>query len=212
MEKTGVLFDLDGVIIDSESSYTEFWSEIDRIYPTGIDNYAIAIKGTTLPEIMKHYDDDGVKADILQRIHDFQESMVYSVYPGVENFLSELNRRNIPAAIVTSSDNRKMEILFCQHPKLKGYFSRIIDASCVSHSKPHPEGYLKAAAALGCRPENCFVFEDSLQGLTSGQASGATVVALSTTYPAETLKGKAAKVIDGFEKFTVDDMLALRNA
>lgn len=210
MEKTGVLFDLDGVIIDSESSYTEFWSGIDQIYPTGIANYAIAIKGTTLPEIMKHYDDDSVKDDILKRIHDFQESMVYSVYPGVENFLSELNRRNIPAAIVTSSDNRKMEILFCQYPQLKDYFSRIIDASCVSHSKPHPEGYLKAAAALGCKPENCFVFEDSLQGLAAGQASGAIVVALSTTYPAEALKGKAAKVIGGFEKFTVDDMLALR--
>lgn len=210
MEKTGVLFDLDGVIIDSESLYTEFWSEIDRIYPTGIDNYAIAIKGTTLPEIMKHYDDDGVKADILRRIHDFQESMVYPVYPGVENFLSELNRRNIPAAIVTSSDNRKMEILFCQHPQLKDYFSRIIDASCVTHSKPHPEGYLKAAAALGCRPENCFVFEDSLQGLAAGRASGATVVALATTYPAEALNGKAAGVIGGFEDFTVDDMLALR--
>lgn len=208
MEKTGALFDLDGVIIDSESMYTGFWNDIERMYPTGIENYAIAIKGTTLPEIMKHYSDEDVKADILRRICDFQETMVYGVYPGVERFLSELNNRDIPAAIVTSSDDRKMEILFSQHPRLRSYFTKIIDASCVTHSKPHPEGYLKAAEALGCEPENCFVFEDSLQGLAAGRASGATVIALATTYPASALKGKAAKIIDGFESFTVDDMLS----
>lgn len=211
MQKTGVLFDLDGVIIDSESTYTEFWKGIDLLYPTGIENYAIVIKGTTLPEIMKHYKDETVKADILRRIHDFQESMVYTVYPGVERFLSQLRSRDIPAAIVTSSDERKMEILFMQHPQLHDYFAAIIDASMVSRSKPDPEGYIKAAEALGCDPANCFVFEDSLQGLKAGERSGATVVALATTYPAETLKDKAAKVIGGFESFTVDDMLALRD-
>lgn len=210
MQNTGVLFDLDGVIIDSESTYTEFWSDIDRRYPTGIENYAIAIKGTTLPEIMKHYDDEAVKADILRRIHDFQESMVYSIYPGVERFLAELRRRGIPAAIVTSSDDRKMELLFSQHPDLRGYFAKIIDASMVSRSKPDPEGYIKAARALGCEPADCFVFEDSLQGLKAGERSGATVIALATTYPADTLKGKAVEIIDSFENFTVDKMLALR--
>ncbi|MDE6051765.1 MAG: HAD hydrolase-like protein, partial [Paramuribaculum sp.] len=102
LEGTGALFDLDGVIIDSEGTYTQFWSEIDRIYPTGIENYAYAIKGTTLPEIMKHYDDEDVKADILRRIVEFQETMRYRLYPGVERFLSELRERGIPAAIVTS--------------------------------------------------------------------------------------------------------------
>lgn len=209
MKRYGALFDLDGVLIDSESTYTRFWSEIDRIYPTGIENYAIAIKGTTLPEIMKHYDDDEVKADILRRIHDFQESMSYNLYPGVEKFLSELKSRGIPAAIVTSSDNRKMQILFGQIPQLKSYFKAIIDASMISNSKPHPEGYLKAAEVIGCSPEDCFVFEDSLQGLKAGNASGATVVALATTYPRETLKGKAAKIIDGLGDITVDEMLSI---
>ena len=106
----GALFDLDGVLIDSETTYTRFWTEIDSIYPTGIPDYAIAIKGTTLPEIMKHYDDEDVKADILRRIHDFQESMVYELYPGVECFLTMLRKAEIPCAIVTSSDDRKMEL------------------------------------------------------------------------------------------------------
>lgn len=210
MTRCGALFDLDGVLIDSESTYTEFWSGIDRIYPTGIDNYAIAIKGTTLPEIMKHYSDENVKADILRRIHDFQESMVYNIYPGVERFLSELNERGVPAAIVTSSDDRKMQLLFEQHPDFRKYFRTVIDASQVTRSKPDPQGYIKAAESLGLKPEDCFVFEDSLQGLKAGNASGATVIALATTYPAEVLKGKAAKIIGGLDEFSVDEMLALK--
>lgn len=206
----GALFDLDGVLIDSESTYTRFWEEIDRMYPTGIENYAIAIKGTTLPEIMKHYDNEEVKADILRRIHDFQESMVYEIYPGVERFLDELASSGIPAAIVTSSDSRKMQLLFEQHPGLRKYFAAVIDASQVSRSKPDPEGYLKGASAIGRAPGDCFVFEDSLQGLKAGAASGATVVALSTTYPPETLKGKAAKIIGGLNELSVNDLLSLK--
>lgn len=209
MKFYGALFDLDGVLIDSESTYTRFWQEIDRIYPTGIENYAIAIKGTTLPEIMKHYDDESVKCDILRRIHDFQESMTYELYPGVVGFLTELRDRGIRSAIVTSSDNRKMQLLFEQLPQLKDLVDVVVDASMVTRSKPDPEGYLKAAEAIGCNPDDCFVFEDSIQGLKAGNASGATVIALATTYPQEQLKGKAAKIIGGFEDFNVDDMLAV---
>lgn len=209
MKAIGALFDLDGVLIDSETSYTAFWQNIDSIYPTGIDNYAIAIKGTTLPEIMKHYDDENVKADILKRIHDFQETMVYEIYDGVIGFLNELRGRGIRSAIVTSSDSRKMHLLFRQHPELREAVDEVIDASMVTRSKPDPEGYLKAAGVLGCRPEDCYVFEDSLQGLKAGNASGAVVIALATTYPREILKDKAAKIIDSFVEFSVDDMLSV---
>lgn len=213
MNSTGCLFDLDGVVIDSESSYTRFWSSIDRIYPTGIENYAIAIKGTTLPEIMKHYSDEAVKADILRRIHEFQASMAFDVFPGALQFLEGLRKAGIPAAIVTSSDNRKMTRLWQQHPALREYFHTVIDASMITRSKPDPEGYLKAADALGCRPENCFVFEDSIQGLKAGVASGATTIALATTYPRQAIRealGDDMPILDRFDGFTVDRMLALR--
>lgn len=209
MVAIGALFDLDGVLIDSETTYTRFWEEIDRIYPTGIENYAIAIKGTTLPEILKHYNDESVKADIVRRVVEFQENLTFNLYDGVEDFLTELRQNNIRTAIVTSSDNRKMQLLFSQIPQLKELVDVVIDSSMVTHSKPNPEGYLKAAEAIGCNPEDCFVFEDSLQGLKAGRDSGATAIALATTYPRETLKGKAAKIIDGFIGFSVSDMLAI---
>ncbi len=210
MKQYGALFDLDGVLIDSETAYTEFWSGIDRIYPTGIDDYAIYIKGTTLTEIMKHYSDEEVKADILRRIDEFQHSMAFTLFAGVERFLSGLKERGIPSAIVTSSDERKMERLFRQHPSFRNYFDVVIDASQVTRSKPDPQGYLLAAEAIGRDPHDCFVFEDSLQGIKAGNAAGATVIALATTYPEEALKGKAARIIGGFEGFTIDDMLSLK--
>ena len=210
MIKYGALFDLDGVLIDSETRYTEFWREIDRIYPTGIANYAIAIKGTTLPEIMKHYSDEAAKADILRRIHDFQETMTYSLYDGVVDFLCELRSRGIPAAINTSSDARKMELLFSQLAGFRDYFDAVIDASMIQRSKPDPQGYLIAAEALGCDPANCFVFEDSLQGLKAGRASGATVIGIATTYPAERLEGMADEIYGAVAEIDISHLLELK--
>ncbi len=209
MTEYGALFDLDGVLIDSENSYTCFWNEIDRIYPTGIENYALYIKGTTLEVIMKDFPDPDVRADILRRIREFQDTMTYPIFPGVEEFLSQLANRGIPAAIVTSSDDRKMGFLFKEHPEFRNYFRAVIDASQVTLSKPHPQGYLLAAEAIGCKPENCFVFEDSIQGLNAGRAAGATVIGLATTNPRRVVEPLANYVIDSFEGFSVDDMLSV---
>ncbi len=212
MRKRAVLFDLDGVLIDSETAYTRFWDEIDHIYPSGVENYAIAIKGTTLPEIMKVYEDEAVRDDILRRIDEFQASMVYEIFPGVETFLSDLTANGIPAAIVTSSDDRKMSMLFSQHPGLRDYFGAIIDASQVTRSKPDPQGYLLAAKAIGADSSDCFVFEDSLQGLRAGRAAGATVIGLTTTYPYEKVRPLADAIIDTLDGFTVEDMLKVVRA
>lgn len=208
-QKYAVLFDLDGVLIDSEGDYSRFWKHIDEIYPTGVENFAIAIKGTTLPEILKFFEGEEVKNDILRRITEYQDEMQYTLFEGVEDFLSELNHREIPAAVVTSSDDLKMKHLFSQHPSLRDYFTTVIDASMVTRSKPDPQGYLLGAEKLGAEPENCFVFEDSLQGLKAGRAAGAHVVGLATTYPRETVAQIADIVIDGLHAFTVDEMLAL---
>lgn len=79
----------------------------------------------------------------------------------------------------------------------------------VTKSKPAPEGYLLAARLVGAVPEDCYVFEDSLQGLAAGMSAGATVIGLATTNPRERIDNKAHKVIDGFTGFTYDDMTAV---
>ncbi len=192
----GILFDLDGVLIDSEGTYTEFWREVDRRHPTGIENFAIAIKGTTLPAILELFPDENVKEEICRELHKFQDEMVFRMFPDTMTFLENVKKRGLRCAIVTSSDARKMERLYSQHPEFRNYFEAIIDASQVSKSKPDPEGYLKAASALRLSPEECCVMEDSLQGLKAARASGARVVAMATTYPAERLHGLADAVVN----------------
>lgn len=206
----GFLFDLDGVLIDSETKYTRFWNEINRLYPTGDPDYALTIKGTTLPEILKDFPDADVQADVLKRIKEFQDVMTYDIFDGVIPFLESLKSEGIPSAIVTSSDRRKMDHMFESLPGFRDYFTTVIDASLVTRSKPDPQGYLLGADAIGIAPDNCFVCEDSIQGLKAGRAAGATVVGLATTYPADRIAGLADMVISGFKDVTLDEFLAIR--
>lgn len=211
MNNIGVLFDLDGVLIDSENLYTDFWREIDSVYPTGVADFANVIKGNTLTKILNTYfPNNDIQNEIKLRLHKFEDEMRYPIFDGVINFLEELKSHNIPTAIVTSSDDEKMKSLFKQHPQIKDYFNVIITGSVVTHSKPHPEGYLIAAKAINRQAENCFVFEDSIQGLEAGMASGATVIGLTTSNPIEKLINKAHKLIDSFVGFTIRDMLTAK--
>lgn len=209
MKKVGVLFDLDGVLIDSEGLYTKFWEEIDGIYPTGIEDFALVIKGNALFKILYTYFPKEIHQDIIDRVHDFENNIKYPIYPGVIKFLESLKAQGIPAAVVTSSDDVKMNALYKEYPFFRQYFDAIITGSDVTKSKPHPQGYLMAAEKIGCDPKDCYVFEDSLQGLEAGMAAGSTVIALTTSNPMEKLKDKSHAQIDGFSDFSINKMLSI---
>lgn len=209
MKKVGVLFDLDGVLIDSEGLYTKFWEDIENIYPTGVENFALVIKGNALFKILDTYYPKEIHQDIIDRVHHFEHNIKYPIYDGVIDFLKSLKEHGIPAAIVTSSDDVKMKALYAEYPFFPQYFDAIITGSDVTESKPHPQGYLMAAERIGCDPQDCYVFEDSLQGLDAGMAAGATVIGLTTNNPVEKLKDKAHALIDSFVGFSIDKMLAI---
>lgn len=198
MRYKAALFDLDDVIVDTESIYTDFWDDIDRRYPTGVDNFARVIKGNTLARILDTYFDEDLRDEILVLLKEQEESMRYRLFDGVSDFLDRLIENDIPKAIVTSSNDRKMSKLFSQIPELRPKFDAIITDAMVERSKPDPQGYLIAAEKLGVDPSDCVVFEDSFAGLEAGRRAGAYVVALATTNPRESLYEKADEVIDSF--------------
>lgn len=210
MKKVGVLFDLDGVLIDSEGLYTDFWNDIEKIHPTHIENFALVIKGNALFKILNTYYPQELHQDIINRVHEFEHNIRYPIYDGVLEFLKSLNDAGIPAAIVTSSDDVKMNALYAEYPSFRQYFDAVITGSDVTESKPHPQGYLMAAERIGCNPEDCYVFEDSLQGLDAGMAAGANVIGLTTSNSIEKLKGKAHELIDSFVGFSIEKMLAVK--
>ena len=206
----GVLFDLDGVVVDSESIYTQFWSDIDKLYPTGVENFAIAIKGNTLQRILADYfPDNDVKQDILERIKDFEINMRYKPFAEAIRFINELKRNQFRIAIVTSSSQKKMDNLYAQNPGFREMFDAVVTGDMVSHSKPDPEPYLLGAKAIGVAPESCYVFEDSISSIESGIRAGATVIGLATTLPYDKIDGKAHLTINDFTGFHVGDMLSV---
>lgn len=207
---TAVLFDLDGVLIDSEGLYTAFWAETGRIFGVPSPTFAADIKGTTLKSILNYFPGEELKAKVIQRIHDFEDTMHYQLFPGVEDFLKALKQAGIPTAIVTSSDEVKMACLYSQLPILREMVDVVIDASMVTRSKPDPQGYILAAEKLGRAPENCYVFEDSLQGLEAGRSAGATVIGLATTNSIDAVRPLCDYLLPSFVGFSISDLLNIK--
>ncbi|MFM7859249.1 MAG: HAD family hydrolase, partial [Flammeovirgaceae bacterium] len=119
----------------------------------------------------------------------FRELIKNDIKPldGLHDFLNQLNAHRLARAIGTSAPRSNVDFVMSK-THLAEYFPIILDDSFVEHGKPHPEIYLKCAAALGYAPENCVVFEDSLSGVAAGKAAGAKVVGVATTHTFDELK------------------------
>lgn len=208
-KKTGILFDLDGVLIDSERKYSEIWRRINEDYPTGVKNLERVIKGTTLPDIlMRYFPDETIRKQVAERCVYEEANMTYELNVGAKELLEEIKRRGIPMAMVTSSDAVKMAHLWELLPDLRQYFDTIIASEQVTRSKPDPEGYLKAAHNIGVDATNCIVVEDSLQGIKAGKSAGALTIGITETMGRETIKGAADIIIDSISELNLDYSIA----
>lgn len=192
------LFDLDGVILDTEGSYTAFWDDYGSRHFSEKD-FGVKIKGQTLVKILGDYfPEENERKAITDAINDFERKMSYPFVPGVENYIKSLKSNGIRTAVVTSSNLLKMENVYRCHPGFREMFDMILTSEDFSESKPSPYCYLKAMRLFGAGPEDCVVFEDSLAGLQSARASGAFVTALTTTNPEEVVRNYADLVIRDF--------------
>ena len=205
------LFDLDGVVFDTEQQYTVYWQQLGRRYHPTLTDFVQRVKGRTLVEVFQEYFDGQpeAQAEISRGLVDFESKMHYDYVPGVESFLDELRRHGVPRAVVTSSNRAKMACVYRARPELTARFDAILMAEDMGRSKPHPDGYLRAAERLGVSPTRCVVFEDSFSGLEAGRRAGGAVVGLATTNPAEAIATRCDRVIDDFRAFTVGDMVSL---
>lgn len=205
------LFDFDGVVMDTEPQYTEFWNNQGSLYFPDIENFGQKIKGNTLFHIFEKYlpNNPKVRERLTADIAAFESQMRYEYVPGLETFMKELREKGVKIAIVTSSDNQKMGNVYRAHPEIHTMVDKILTADSFTYSKPHPECFLLGAELLGTVPENCVVFEDSFNGLAAGNAAGMKVVGLSTTNSAEAIQDKADVVIPDFMNFSYEKMMDL---
>ena len=206
-----VLFDFDGVIMDTETQYTVFWDEQGHKY-LGEEDFGRCIKGQTLTQIYEKYFSDKPEAqeEITARLNLFEKAMSYKYIPGVEAFIADLRRHGAKIAVVTSSNEDKMQNVYNAHPEFKGMVDRILTGEMFAHSKPAPDCFLLGMEVFSATPENTYVFEDSFHGLQAGMTSGATVIGLATTNTRKAITGKAHYIIDDFAEMTYEKLLTMQ--
>lgn len=206
-----VLFDFDGVIMDTESQYTLFWDEKGKKHHPEIPNFGHHIKGQTLTQLYEHYflQPEGLQSQITRELNEFETKMEFHFIPGVVDFMKELREKGVKTAIVTSSNDKKMANAYRAHPELKDMVDYILTADMFTHSKPQPECFLLGAEKCQVPVSNCIVFEDSFHGLEAGNRAGMKVIGLATTNPASAILDKADLVISDFVGFTYEKMITV---
>lgn len=206
-----VLFDFDGVVVDTEPQYTLFWDVLGKKYHPEIPEFGHHIKGQTLTQIYSQYflQPEGLQNEITRQLLDYELTMHFEYIGGVVEFMKELREKGVRLAIVTSSNDAKMANAYREHPELKSMVDAIITADRVTHSKPHPECFLLGAETLGVPVDNCIVFEDSFHGIEAGNRAGMKVVGLATTNPAEAIADKVDLTIPDFTDFSYEKMIRI---
>lgn len=197
------LFDLDGVVFDTEPQYTIFWGAQCREFHPEHPGLEHEIKGQTLVQIYDAWFSGELaytQSIITERLNQYEQQMDYQYIAGFEDFVKELRRNGVKTAVVTSSNRIKMEAVYKRHPEFKSLFDAILTSEDFERSKPDPDCYLKAAKRLETSVEDSVVFEDSFNGLKSGRAAGMYVVGLATTNAADAIRPYCDEVMLNYKK------------
>ena len=208
------LFDLDGVVFDTEPQYTVFWGSQCRLYHPEHPGLEHEIKGSTLDQIYGRWWSGELEKEreaVTQRLNEFEAQMDYTYINGLEAFINDLHQHGVKTAVVTSSNQPKMQSVFKARPEFKELFDAILTSEDFAESKPSPDCYLRGAARFDVEPSECVVLEDSFNGLKSGRAAGMFVVGLATTNKKEDISSWSDVQISDYEGFTYDALSKMFN-
>ena len=202
------LFDLDGTLIDTEGQYSLIWGQIGKEFRPDVPDLHDAIKGNTLVRILERFfPDPQVQEVVKKRLDDYESNMQYDFFPGAREFIFDLKKHGIKCAIVTSSDQKKMQHLRDKTPDLLSLFDRVLTSEDFAASKPDPDCYLKAVAAFGLQKSECIVFEDAFSGLQAGMSAGIVTVGLASYNSRQDIQDKCNLVLDSFVGKNYDNFL-----
>lgn len=203
MSSIGLLFDMDGVIVDNHKFHLKSWLSFFEKY--GVDmseeEYKAKVNGRTMSAILPDILNRDMSEKEIQELGEEKEQVYRDIYrphikptSGLVTFLAELSRQQIPRTVSTSAPPQNVDFTL-KYTGLRSYFPTIIDATMVTHGKPNPEVYLKSAEALGLKPEQCVVFEDAILGIQAGKNAGMKVVGVATTHTKEELEAENTDLV-----------------
>ena len=182
MKYKGAIFDMDGILFDTEKMYQDTWHELAEKYNVKLgEHFVYEISGTNgshMDRVLeKNYH---VKEGAAIRI-ECMESMkrklaaYVPVKTGVREILQYFHENGYKTAVASSSAREQIQDNL-RMTELDRYFDVIVSGSEVTHGKPAPDIFLHAAKKMGCEPDECFVFEDSENGVRAGYAAGCAII------------------------------------
>lgn len=215
MSNFAVIFDMDGVIVDTNvfhkkaihqfcEKYGFTLSEEQlrtSIYGRTNKDWITRLFGSLTPEQLHFYAHEKE-----QLFRDLYAPFIKPV-EGLPEFLDRLVENNIPFAIATSAPPENVDFVL-DKTHLRKYFDLILDERVVTHGKPDPEIYIKTAQALKLPNEKCLVIEDSLSGITAGKNSGSKVIGITTTHTKEEMTD-ASFIINNFHELNISDLSSI---
>ncbi|MCL4297913.1 MAG: HAD family phosphatase [Anaerolineae bacterium] len=206
MSYEAILFDMDGVIIDTHHAVTEFWqilADEQQIRLTEADFqqhiYGCSLNhtfDTLFPQLNAPQ-----RQVILDRMEVYELSLTYTAIPGAVTLLRALKQAGVPTALVTSAFPWKVDLVMHQL-ELADLFKTLVTAADIQRGKPHPDGYLLGAQRLQLPPQRCLVFEDAVSGVQAAVTAGAGCVGVR---PPET----AAALVAAGAFHTIPDFTAV---
>jgi len=190
----GLLFDNDGVLIDSSELHWYSWELLMREDPSFVMEHEQFVRGfgkrndLILQDVQLKASQEQKEKWAVRKEELFREYAKerITLIPGIEAFLQEVARAKIPRIIASSTPIANLK-MFLKCTPLGQYFDRFVSAEQVAHGKPFPDVFLEAARVLNMPPERCIVFEDAPAGVTAGKKAGSFVVALGTTHAGQEL-------------------------
>lgn len=205
MKFKGAIFDMDGVLFDTERLYQDTWKELagERHIILG-DSFLMAISGTNgiyMKKVIEKYyhvpDGTAIMEECMERMKKKLEIHV-PVKKGVYEILEFFHKLGIHIAVASSSSVLQIEANLSKSG-IRNYFSEIVSGAEVEYGKPSPDIFLLAAKKIGCRPEECLVFEDSENGVKAGHSAGCfTVMIPDLIEPNEETKELCSQVYPDF--------------
>ena len=213
MKPEGIIFDLDGTLIDNNAFHIEAWKEFYKKMKLDFapDTYKNRINGRISKAIFPDILSRQLSDDEISMYDDEKESLYRHLYKphikpisGLLDFLQKLLEQHYPMAIATSGLPPNIDFMF-EHVGIKEYFSAVVNASHITNGKPHPEIFEKAAKAIHANPGKCIAFEDSVAGIRSAKAAGMKVIGLTTTHAREDVH-EADFIIKDYTEITPDTL------